>query len=61
MGGWRGITAIAAGSWHSVGLRADGTVVACGGRDYGQNRVEAWKNVTAITAGMNFTLALYEK
>ena len=34
--------AIAAGYTHTVGLRADGTVVAVGYNDYGQCNVSSW-------------------
>ena len=45
---WTGITAIAAGSFHTVGLCADGTV-----RVTGEN-VEDWTGITAIaTSGLH--------
>lgn len=37
--------AIAAGSYHTVGLKADGTVVAVGYNEYGQCDVSDWKNI----------------
>ena len=48
------ITAIAAWGWHTVGLRADGTVVAtkCTGLlDCGQCEVSDWTDIVAVSAG----------
>ncbi len=60
--GLSGVTAIAAGNWHSLALRNDGTVVAwgCGSdHDHGQCSVPAGlRDVTAIAAGSEFDLAL---
>ena len=33
---WRGVTAVAAGAYHTLGLFEDGTVLATGGNEYGQ-------------------------
>ena len=33
---------VAAGGYHTVGLKADGTVVAVGQNDHGQCNVSAW-------------------
>lgn len=47
------------GSWyHTVGLKSDGTVVASGGKDYGQLAVNGWKNIVAISVGMEHTVGL---
>ena len=43
--GWRGIVAVAAGSTYTLGLRADGTVVATGGDDHGQCDVAGWPTI----------------
>ena len=40
---WQNIVAICAGYSHTVGLRADGTVVAVGDNRYGQCDVQGWK------------------
>jgi RHS repeat-associated protein len=68
--GLSGVVAIAAGSGHSVALKADGTVWAWGGNASGQVgdgtltnrqtpfRVPGLSGVTAIAAGFDFTLAL---
>ena len=52
------ITAISAGSNHTVGLKVDGTVVAVGDNDYGQCDVEDWTDIMAISAGMDHTVGL---
>ena len=65
--GLTNVTGIAAGSSHSLALRADGTVMAWGAGasntgvplDYGQSLVPAGlSNVTAIAAGLDHSLAL---
>ena len=52
------IIAIAAGKSHSVGLRANGTVVAVGDNYYGQCDVGSWSNIVSIAAADNYTLGL---
>jgi alpha-tubulin suppressor-like RCC1 family protein len=42
VGGWMGIAQVAAGGVHTVGLKADGTVVAVGQNTYGQCDVGNW-------------------
>ena len=42
---------IAAGRRHSLGLRADGTVVAAGAGTSGECRVDSWTGVVAVAAG----------
>lgn len=58
MGWWREVTAVAAGDWHSVGLRADGTVVAAGNNRRGQCNVTGWRQVRGIAAGYLHTIAV---
>lgn len=61
---WENIIGIAAGGGgrigkgHTVGLRADGTVVAVGDNTYGQCNVSEWKNIVAIAAGDWHTVGL---
>ena len=50
--------AIAAGSFHTVGLKADGTVVAVGSNDKGQRNVSDWTDIVAIAAGLRHTVGL---
>ena len=42
---WTNITAIAAGYFHTVGLREDGTVVAVGDYWFGRLNVSDWTNI----------------
>jgi len=42
---------IAAGRRHTVGLRADGTVVAVGADTAGECRTSTWRDVVAVAAG----------
>jgi alpha-tubulin suppressor-like RCC1 family protein len=42
---WRGIVAVAAGSTHTLGLRADGTVVAAGNNEHGQCDIAGWDEI----------------
>ena len=50
---------IAVGFYHTVGLLADGSVVACGDNSFGQCEVGALHDVTAVAAGAYHTLALH--
>src|SRR5437762_1014581 len=57
--GLSGVTAIAAGLFHSLALKDDGTVVAWGRDIEGQTDVPSGlSNVTAISAGGYHSLAL---
>jgi VCBS repeat-containing protein len=57
--GLSGVIAIAAGTYHSLALKGDGTVVAWGFNDYGQTDVPAGlSGVTAIGGGDRYSLAL---
>ena len=49
---------IGVGASHIVGLKNDGTVVAAGDNSFGQCNVSNWKNVIAISARSNQTVAL---
>ena len=42
---------IACGGYHTVGLKADGTVVAVGHNDNGQCNVTSWSNIVATAGG----------
>ncbi|TEU16209.1 MAG: chromosome condensation regulator, partial [Dehalococcoidia bacterium] len=42
VGGWPYIVQVTAGSYHTVGLRANGQVVAVGQNDDGQCDVGGW-------------------
>ena len=55
---WTDITAVAAGAYHTVGLRADGMVLATGMNTYGQCNVGKWTNIAAIYAGAYNTVGV---
>ena len=54
----RGIVDV--GFYHTVALRSDGTVLACGDDSFGQCDVEKWQRVTAVCAGAYHTAALFQ-
>ncbi|MST01202.1 MAG: hypothetical protein EXS29_07820, partial [Pedosphaera sp.] len=57
--GLSGVVAIAAGGWHTVALKQDGTVVAWGENYKGQTTVPAGlSGVVAIAAGGAHTVVL---
>ena len=49
---------VAAGSYHTVGLRGDGTVVAVGRNDYEQCDVGGWSDIVQVAAGDWHTVGL---
>jgi uncharacterized repeat protein (TIGR02543 family) len=49
---------IAAGSYHVVGLKTNGAVVAVGDNSYGQRNVNGWTNIIQIAAGPEHTVGL---
>ena len=58
---WNKITVrdtISAGSGHTVGLKADGTVVAVGSNGAGQCDVSGWTDIVAIDAEHTHTIGL---
>lgn len=57
-GGWSDMIAISAGSYHVVGLKSDGTVLATGDNQKGQCNVEKWREIIAVSAGFQHTLGL---
>jgi alpha-tubulin suppressor-like RCC1 family protein len=50
--------AVAAGSYHTVGVTAAGRVVAVGNMDSGQCDVADWSEIVAVAAGSTHTLGL---
>lgn len=54
---WRKITAVAAGEYHTVGLRSNGTVVTVG-LVHEKSIVSDWTDIAAITAGNLYTAGL---
>jgi len=49
---------ISAGDDHTVGLRADGTVVAAGDNNYGQCNVGNWKDIVSVAGGEDHSVGL---
>ena len=49
---------ISAGTFHTVGLKTDGTVVAVGDNFSGECQTAAWRDIIAISAGGNHTVGL---
>ena len=49
---------VAAGWRHTVGLKADGTVVAKGNNSFGQLNVSGWTGITQVAAGDRHTVGL---
>ena len=49
---------ISAGDQHTVGLKADGTVVAVGHKKSGQCAVSDWRDIIAVSAGSYYTVGL---
>ena len=58
VGAWTDITQVAAGGYHTVGLKSDGTVVAVGSDEYGQCDTSDWDLNEAFegTIGTQVTL-----
>ena len=49
---------VSAGDCHTVGLKADGTVVAVGSNEDGQCNISGWTDIVAISAGAYHTVGL---
>ncbi len=55
---WNDIISISGGKDHAVGLKKDGSVVACGKNDHGQCLVDSWRDIVQIACGENHTVGL---
>ena len=58
---WAGVAqrnAVAANTWYTVGLRADGTAIATGWSPPGGRDVSGWRDLVAVAAGSNHTVGL---
>lgn len=53
-----GLETISVGYFHSVGLKADGTVLSAGYNENGQCDVANWSDIVAVSAGKDFTVGL---
>jgi alpha-tubulin suppressor-like RCC1 family protein len=56
--GWTDITQVAAGSYHTVGLKTDRTAVAVGSNGLGQCDVGGWTNIDQVAAGNAHTVGV---
>src|ERR1051326_1611903 len=57
--GLSNVVAIAAGGWHNLALKADGTLLGWGRNDYGQSDIPAGiSNVLAVQAGAAHSMVL---
>ncbi|MDE7360527.1 MAG: TIR domain-containing protein [Oscillospiraceae bacterium] len=55
---WKDIVAVSTTWDHTVGLNADGTVVAIGDNDSGQCDVFGWTDIVAVGVGDDYTVGL---
>ena len=55
---WQDIVEVAIGSYHIVGRKKDGTVVACGSNSAGQCNVAKWKDIVKVSCGIDHTVGL---
>ena len=55
---WEDIVEVAVGSYHIVGRKKDGTVVACGSNSAGQCNVSKWKDIVKVSCGIDHTVGL---
>lgn len=50
---------IAAGNYHTVALKADGTVIAAGENKHRECNVSAWTDIISVAAGRSYTVGLH--
>jgi hypothetical protein len=55
---WTGITQVAAGGFHTLGLMSDGALMDAGSDVYGQRNVSSWTDIMQVAAGHNHTVGL---
>jgi hypothetical protein len=58
VGNWTDIVRVAAGYWHTVGLKDDRIVVAVGSNYYEECNVGSWTDIIQVTAGSHYTVGL---
>ena len=54
----QGCVSVRAGSYHAVGLRRNGTVIATGDEKYGKCQTKDWKEIIDIACGYAHTVGL---
>lgn len=55
---WKSIVSVAAGDYHVLGLKEDGTVVAAGRAKRNQCNTAHWRNIVSISAGAQHSAGL---
>lgn len=55
---WENILSISAGGYYSLGLQADGTVVAVGDNSDGQCNIKSWTGIIDVAAGYQHSVGL---
>ena len=55
---WKDISQIAAGGFHTLGLKSDGTVLSTGYNNFGQIDVSNWKDIIQVSAGRYHSIGL---
>jgi hypothetical protein len=58
VGGWTDIIRVAAGRYHTVGLKSDGSVLAVGDNASGRCDVGGWTDIIRVAAGTYHTVGL---
>lgn len=58
VGMWEKIVSVAAGDYHILGLKEDGTVIATGWKNKAACNTDNWKNIVSISAGSNHSAGL---
>ena len=53
-------TMVAAGRYHTVGLKSDGSVIAAGSNNFNQCEVSFWSDIRQIAAGDHHTVGLLQ-
>ena len=55
---WQDVVQVAAGYQHSLGLTADGRVIAAGAKASGVREVTAWDSIAQVAAGSHHSVGL---
>lgn len=55
---WKDLIKVAAGAFHFLGLKKDGTVIAAGDNAYSQCEVENWRDIVSIAARGPYSIGI---